>query len=313
MQWTNEQRQAIEKSGANLLVSAGAGSGKTTILIERIINKIVNEKTNVDDLLVVTFTDAAQSEMKDRLISKLYDEIEKNPNDVNLRKQIGLVSQSHISTIHSFCLDVIRNNFYETNLSANFRVADTNEIEIIKQEVMEDVFESKYEEGDESFIRLLNLYTTYKDDSPLKDLIFSLHNFLSGMPEPKKWIENEVNEYNTSKKDFFDTKWGQTIKENTKKIVDEEIKKLSKAKLLLENNVNLVENFNVIVQDLNDLQSIDFTSYDSAFNKIVNKEWQKWPSKSRKLDENDKELKNKAKELRDSARKEFKNSIKSLF
>ena len=313
MQWTNEQRQAIEKSGANLLVSAGAGSGKTTILIERIINKIVNEKTNVDDLLVVTFTDAAQSEMKDRLISKLYDEIEKNPNDVNLRKQIGLVSQSHISTIHSFCLDVIRNNFYETNLSANFRVADTNEIEIIKQEVMEDVFESKYEEGDESFIRLLNLYTTYKDDSPLKDLIFSLHNFLSGMPEPKKWIENEVNEYNTSKKDFFDTKWGQTIKENTKKIVDEEIKKLSKAKLLLENNVNLVENFNVIVQDLNDLQSIHFTSYDSAFNKIVNKEWQKWPSKSRKLDENDKELKNKAKELRDSASKEFKNSIQSLF
>lgn len=313
MQWTNEQRQAIEKSGANLLVSAGAGSGKTTILIARIINKIVNEKTNVDDLLVVTFTDAAQSEMKDRLISKLYEEIEKKPTDANLRKQIGLVSQSHISTIHSFCLDVIRNNFYETNLSANFRVADTNEIEIIKQEVMEEVFENKYEEGDENFIKLLNLYTTYKDDKPLKDLIFSLQNFLSGMPEPRKWIENEVSKYSTNEKDFFNTKWGQTIRENTKKIIDEEIKKLSKAKMLLENNINLIDNFNIIVEDLNDLQSIDFTSYDNAFVRIANKEWQKWPSKSRKLDEDDKELKNKAKELRDSVSKEFKNTIQSLF
>ena len=313
MEWTNEQKQAIEKHGSNLLVSAGAGSGKTTILIARIINKIINEKINVDDLLVVTFTDAAQSEMKDRLINSLYEEAEKKPHDVNLRKQIGLVSSAHISTIHSFCLDVIRNNFYETNLSANFRVADTNEIEIIKQEVMEDVFENKYEEGNESFIRLLNLYTTYKDDQPLKDLIFNLHNFLSGIPNPRKWIETEVNEYNTTETDFFNTKWGKVIKENVQKLVYDEIKKLEKAKTLLENNVNLIDNFNVIVEDLANLQSLDFSSYDNILNKVSNKEWAKWPSKNRKLDETDKELKDEAKSIRDSVSKEFKNNIQKIF
>ena len=177
MEWTKEQKQAIEKKGSNLLVSAGAGSGKTTILISRIINKIINEKINVDDLLVVTFTNAAASEMKERLIDKLYEEIEKKPNDIRLRNQISLVNQAHISTIHAFCLDIIRNNFYETNLSANFRVADDSEIEIIKQETMEELFEKEYESGDQNFIRLLNLYTTYKDDQPLKDLIFNLYDF----------------------------------------------------------------------------------------------------------------------------------------
>ena len=313
MEWTNEQKQAIEKNGANLLVSAGAGSGKTTILIARIINKIINEKINVDDLLVVTFTDAAQSEMKDRLINKLYEKIEKNPSDTNLRKQISLVGQAHISTIHSFCLDVIRNNFYETNLSANFRVADKNEIEIIKQDVMEEVFESKYEEGDENFIRLLNLYTTYKDDKPLKDLIYDLHKFLSGMPRPKKWIENAVNEYNTNENDFFNTSWGKTIKDYVEKLIDEDIKKLNRAKILLANNVNLIENFNVIEEDLVDLESINFTTYDSAFNGINKKVWEKWPSKNRKLDENDKELKDEAKKLRDSVSNEFKKVIQNLF
>ena len=201
--------------------------------------------------------------MKDRLINKLYEKIEKNPSDTNLRKQISLVGQAHISTIHSFCLDVIRNNFYETNLSANFRVADKNEIEIIKQDVMEEVFESKYEEGDENFIRHLNLYTTYKDDKPLKDLIYDLHKFLSGMPKPKKWIENAVNEYNTNENDFFNTSWGKTIKDYVEKLIDEDIKKLNRAKILLANNVNLIENFNVIEEDLVDLESINFTPFSN--------------------------------------------------
>ena len=134
MNWSKEQKWAIEKSGSNILVSASAGSGKTTVLVERIINKVVNQKVDIDKLLVVTFTNAAASEMKQRLLEAIYKKIDENPNDEYLQKQILLLNRSHISTIHSFCLDVIRNNFFELGIPANFRVADTTEIQIMKQE-----------------------------------------------------------------------------------------------------------------------------------------------------------------------------------
>ena len=114
--WTDEQIQAIEDKGANLLISAAAGSGKTTVLIERIVRKILNGGVNVDDLLVVTFTNAAASEMKERLLKALYQKLDENPDDENLQKQISLINRAHISTIHSFCLDIIRNNFYRLSI-----------------------------------------------------------------------------------------------------------------------------------------------------------------------------------------------------
>ena len=313
MEWTKEQKQAIEKKGSNLLVSAGAGSGKTTILISRIINKIINEKINVDDLLVVTFTNAAASEMKERLIDKLYEEIEKKPNDIRLRNQISLVNQAHISTIHAFCLDIIRNNFYETNLSANFRVADDSEIEIIKQETMEELFEKEYESGDQNFIRLLNLYTTYKDDQPLKDLIFNLYDFLTGVPNSRDWLDKAVEEFNTNETDFFKTTWGKIIREYVSNMLDNEIQKLEKAEILLRDNINLIDFYNTIFEDLNDLKTISLDSYDCAYDAFSKKVWAKWPSKRKNIDENDAELKEKAKKLRDSVSSEFKGFAKNLF
>ena len=120
----HRQSEAIHRKGANILVSAAAGSGKTTVLVARIINKILNEKVDIDKLLIVTFTDAAASEMRERILKSLYNEIDKNPDDENLQKQLMLINKSHISTITSFCLDVVRNNFFEIGLSANFRIGD---------------------------------------------------------------------------------------------------------------------------------------------------------------------------------------------
>ena len=174
--WTKEQEMAIKLNGRNLLVSAAAGSGKTSVLVARIMNKIINEKVDVDKILVVTFTNAAASEMRQRLMDKIYLEIEENPNDENLQKQLLLINKANISTIHSFCLNVIRNNFFEVGISANFRVADETEIQIMKQEVIEDIFEQEYEKQEESFLNLLELYTTYKDDINLKNLIQQQQN-----------------------------------------------------------------------------------------------------------------------------------------
>ena len=141
VKWTKEQALAINEKGENILVAAGAGSGKTAVLIERIMNKILNEKIDIDKILVVTFTKAAASEMRERLLKSLYKEIEKNPDDSYLQRQTMLLSKANICTIDSFCLDVVKNNFFETGISPNFKIADSTEIQILKLETLEELFD----------------------------------------------------------------------------------------------------------------------------------------------------------------------------
>lgn len=148
MDWTKEQKEAIYEKNSNILVAAAAGSGKTAVLVERIIHKIIDEGIDIDKILVVTFTNAAASEMRERILDAIYKKLEENPEDRNLHRQITLLNKASICTIHSFCLDVIRNNFYEIDASANFRIGDTAEIELLKNDVIEELFEKKYEEQD---------------------------------------------------------------------------------------------------------------------------------------------------------------------
>ena len=126
--WTNEQTQAIHEKGENILVAAAAGSGKTAVLVERIINKIINENIDIDKMLVVTFTNAAAAEMRERVFDAIYKRLEECPENEHLQNQIVLLNKSSICTIDSFCLDVIKNNFYELDISPNFRIADTAEM-----------------------------------------------------------------------------------------------------------------------------------------------------------------------------------------
>ena len=160
VKWTDEQKQAIYEKDSNILVAAAAGSGKTAVLVERIINKIINEKIDIDRLLVVTFTNAAASEMRERVLKAIYKKIDENPEDERLQRQVTLLNKASICTIDSFCLDVVRNNFFEIDISQNFRIADTTEIEILQQDVLEELFEEKYESKDENFKKLINTYTT---------------------------------------------------------------------------------------------------------------------------------------------------------
>ena len=125
------------------------GSGKTAVLVERIINKVINEDVDIDKILVVTFTNAAASEMRERVLDAIYKKLEENPDDVKLLRQITLLNKASICTIHSFCLDVIRNNFYEIDTSANFRIGDTAEIEMLKNllEKKEQELKEQYKES----------------------------------------------------------------------------------------------------------------------------------------------------------------------
>ena len=226
VKWTEEQQQAIFEKSSNILVAAAAGSGKTAVLVERIINKIINDKVDIDKLLVVTFTNAAASEMRERVLNAIYKKLENDSENLDLQRQITLLNKASICTIDSFCLEIVRNNFYELeNISPNFRIADTTEIDLLKQDILEEIFEKKYEEKNENFEKLINTYTSYQDDTPLKELILKIYTYIQSSPFPKDWLDEKIEMLNLKESlnlDFSDTIWGkELLKELEEELIDD--------------------------------------------------------------------------------------------
>ena len=309
--WTTEQMQAIKLSGKNILVSAAAGSGKTSVLVERIINKIINEKVDIDKILVVTFTNAAASEMRQRLMDAIYKKIDENPNDENLQRQLMLINKANISTIHSFCLSVIRNNFFEIGISNNFRVADETEIEIMKQETIEDIFEEEYENSKKEFQNLLEKYTTYKDDTPLKELILKIYTFIQSNPFPEKWLTDAVEEYNIIEEDFGKTKWGKIILNKLEEDLEECKNKLKEALLEVNTYPDLIDNVTMLKNDLEEVEQISTENWNKIYQEINSKAWKSWQGR-KKVAEEEKEARENAKNIRNLAKVSLESS-KKLF
>ena len=307
MEWTKEQKQAIEEKGSNILVAAAAGSGKTAVLVERIIKKVLEDGIDIDKLLVVTFTNAAAAEMRERVLDAIYKKLDDNPNSEKLLRQITLLNKASICTIDSFCLDVVRNNFYELeNLSPNFRIADTTEIELLKQEVIEDLFERKYEEENEDFTKLIHTYTSYKDDTPLKDLILKIYNYIQSNPFPEKWLREKIEMFNIGEdldKDFSDTVWGKVLLEEIKEDLTDGITSLESARKLLYDNKDLEGYLKIIEHDIDMLNNLkaNLNNWDNAYeiNKVL--EFIKWSGK--RIDSKEKE---EAKNIRDSVKDNLK-------
>ncbi|RAK19517.1 DNA helicase/exodeoxyribonuclease V subunit A [Anoxybacillus vitaminiphilus] len=199
--WTDEQWKAIVADGQDILVAAAAGSGKTAVLVERIIEKIVakDDPVDVDRLLVVTFTNASAAEMKTRIGEAIEKEIEKHPSSLHLRRQLSLLNRASISTIHSFCLDVIRKYYYLIDIDPVFRIADETEAALLKEEVMEELFEEQYgKEGNEAFFNVVDRYTSDRTDEDLQQLILELYEFSRSHPYPSAWLDQLVNMYDIS-------------------------------------------------------------------------------------------------------------------
>jgi ATP-dependent helicase/nuclease subunit A len=199
--WTDEQWKAIVADGQDILVAAAAGSGKTAVLVERIIEKIVakDDPVDVDRLLVVTFTNASAAEMKTRIGEAIEKALEKHPSSLHLRRQLSLLNRASISTIHSFCLDVIRKYYYLIDIDPVFRIADETETALLKEEVMEELFEEQYgKEGNEAFLNVVERYTTDRTDEDLQQLILELYEFSRSHPYPAVWLDQLVNMYDIS-------------------------------------------------------------------------------------------------------------------
>ena len=190
VEWTKEQQKVIELRNRNILVSAAAGSGKTAVLVERIIRILTDceNPVDVDRLLIVTFTEAAAAEMKERIRAAIEKELEKRPEDVHLQRQATLIHSAQITTIHSFCLSVIREHFHVIGIDPGFRIAEEGELKLLKQDVLEEMLEDCYQEGDEAFLEFVEKLGSGHNDKRLEGLILQLYEYSRSYPRPEKWL-----------------------------------------------------------------------------------------------------------------------------
>lgn len=220
VKFTPEQQQAIDQRNCNLLVSAAAGSGKTAVLVERIINLIKDNENpvDVDRLLVVTFTEAAAYEMKQRITLALSKALENDPFNEHLRKQINLLNKASISTIHSFCNSVIRKYFHIISVDPSYKIGDTAEISIMQEEILNDIFLEEYEkENNEIFYELIEIFSDKFTDEKLKSLIHRIYEFSNNSLYPEKWLDSCAEEFNIREKNIDSIKWIEIIKESVKR------------------------------------------------------------------------------------------------
>lgn len=195
--WTKEQQQVIDLRNRNILVSAAAGSGKTAVLVERIISRLTKETPplDIDRMLIVTYTDAAAAEMKERIAAAIGKAVEENPQDEHLKHQLDLIHTARITTIHSFCMSVIREYFHVIDLDPGFRVAEDGELRLLRQDVLKEMLEAHFAEEDELFLQFVETFATGREDTKLEEIIEQLYQFSGSYPDPDAWLDQCVAAY----------------------------------------------------------------------------------------------------------------------
>lgn len=215
MAWTSRQQSVIDSRGKNLLVSAAAGSGKTAVMVERIIQVVSDQDhpVDIDRLLVVTFTNAAASEMKERIMNALEKKVEQEPGNAHLLRQLARIQKAQITTIHSFCLNLMREHFMEVDLDPGFRIGEEGEINLLLQEGLAEVLEEAYEKREEDFVQFVESYSTGKSDKKIEDFILKAYTFARSGKNPKKWLMEAGEAFDCSEKEIFKQKWAQYLLE----------------------------------------------------------------------------------------------------
>ena len=221
MKLTKDQQTAIDIRDANVLVSAAAGSGKTSVLTTRIVSRITDDETpvDIDRMLIMTFTNAAAAEMQGRIrdeIEKKAIELRKDPKadtkkTANLEKQSILVHNAMITTIHGFCKSVITDHFEEISIDPGFRVADENECKLIMQDALEECIEAAYEKGEEDFLKAVECFSSSSsaavDDFDIETLIIPIYRFITADPDPEGFIEKCRRSYEPDSFEEFKTSY----------------------------------------------------------------------------------------------------------
>ena len=313
--WTEEQWEAITGKNGNFLVAAAAGAGKTAVLVERIIRKITDEENpvDIDRLLVVTFTNAAATEMRERIAEAISERLEKYPGSVNIQRQLTLLGKASITTIHSFCLEVIRSNFQQINIDPGFRIADETESQLMKLEALSEVFEEQYENGNAEFFELLECYGGNRDDKVLQDMVLSLYDFIQSSPWPEEWLEKITESMNVPEgTDFGETPWGKVLLDSVKIELEGLRKMMIHAVDILKYAQGLEKYQAVYMDDLANIEAMlqlfnegERLQWDSIFNALQGIEFATLPRCGKEVDKVKQET---VKKIRD----DVKQGIKKL-
>ena len=265
--WTDEQKNAILAKNGAVLVSAAAGSGKTAVLVERVIRILTDKSTpcDVDKLLVVTFTKAAAAEMKERINARISEMLISEPENKNLQRQQLMLPSAHISTIHSFCNELIRENFYKLNMSPEFRIADENEMLILKNEVIQAVLEEKYKESSRKFLNLVEAFSSSRDDQKLISTVLTLYDFIRSHPFPQKWLDDKLK--------FYDDK--QNLNENifAQVLFDYARMAVTHCLQLTENSVKMIQEIERIKLAYEETLLYDKELLNELKSTLENKNW----------------------------------------
>ena len=252
--------------------------------------------------------------MRERVLNAIYKKLDEEPENENLQRQITLLNMASICTIDSFCLDVVKNNFYELeNVSPNFRIADTPEIELLKQEILDELFENKYLSEDKDFTKLVNTYTSYRDDTPLKELILSIYNYINSSPYPLKWLDEKIEMFNIENeldKDFSQTPWGKVLLEEINEELIDDIAILTDSIDGLEYEKDLDEFKQTIESDIKQLTILqeNLNNWDKSYEIAQNIKFITWPRK--KVES---EIKDEIKKIRDNVKKKFNKKLEKIF
>jgi ATP-dependent helicase/nuclease subunit A len=313
--WTKAQQKVIDTRNKNLLVSAAAGSGKTAVLVERIIS-MISEGVNpldIDHLLVVTFTNAAAAQMRDRIGKALDKKLTHEPANAHLQRQVSLLQSAHITTIHSFCLNVIRNYFHHIDLDPSFKMAEESEITLMKSDIIADVLEKWYEEEREDFFRLIESYSHSKSDAPIEDLVLSLYNFAMSNPWPRAWLDSLGKAFRLDTIDDMNkAPWMKELISYVSGVITDLMKKLDTAISICNEADGPKAYLPALISDREMLSALmNITSYEGYAYAFSNISYTRLSSK--KQEDVPEYKKNRVKGLRDELKKGIKDLTSSFF
>ena len=217
VKWTKEQEQVIGLRNRNILVSAAAGSGKTAVLVQRILGKVMDPEhpVDIDRLLIMTFTRAAAGEMRERIANALEDALGENPENEHLQRQTTLIHTAQITTIDGFCAYVIRNYFHLIGLDPGYRTGEEGELKLLQEDVMKELLEAYYAKDQEKYKYFIECYATGKSDEGIRDLIYSLYHAAMSNPYPDEWMEKCIDSYkNTDIESIKASEWMKLLWKN---------------------------------------------------------------------------------------------------
>ncbi|MDO5344356.1 MAG: helicase-exonuclease AddAB subunit AddA [Lachnospiraceae bacterium] len=314
--WTKEQQQVIDLRDCNMLVSAAAGSGKTAVLVERIISRIMDERkpVDIDRLLVVTFTNAAAAEMRERVEAALEEKLEQLPDNTHLQRQLTLIHHAQITTIHSFCLEVIRNHFDRIRLDPGFRIGDEGELRLLRQDAMEKLLEEEYEKGEPEFTQFSETFAPGKNDRELEDVISRVYDFSMGYPWPEVWRSQCGKAYDVENEEqLYQTEWMKNLVRRLGRLTEDMTGQLKRALKLIREPDGPWMYEEALLQDLALLERLqgcrDYSSYSGVLAGMG-----AWPALSRKKDGKVSEQKRSlVKEMRDQVKKSLKEMKEEYF